>query len=339
MKRDVRAQLWATAIALCLFAFVAGAAGNRARISGGSVNVIPDFLAVGPQGISTDGGIILVNSNLTLATADRCIIGPSGDTLCGDNGGFYVGNTGSRRIQCASGAGCDLGTNARRFGNVFANYYEAVALSGNNALGVMSNGARVDFGGGASDYATSDGTIVTFAGPLASASTASATSYTGTGTTGTPASGTGITASATSQIKTWVHKVTVINTALAAAATTDVTLHVTPVNTRIVRVIAEVNTVFTGGALSAMTITCGNSAGGNQYLLSNSVLAAKNCWGDVAAEMGAGLLSATTADFGTVAADIPAAITVQCRFTCTGANCSAATQGTVTFYVEGVTYP
>lgn len=157
--------------------------------------------------------------------------------------------------------------------------------------------------------------------------------------TGTAASGTGITANTTSAIRNWLHKVTVINTALAAAATSDVTLHVTPVNTRIIRVVADVTQVFTGGALTAVTVMCGNAAGGNQYLLANSVFTATNTWGDVVAEMGAGLVDATRADFGTVAAGVPGAITVQCRFTCTTANCNAATQGSVTFYVEGVTYP
>lgn len=39
--------------------------------------------------------------------------------------------------------------------------------AGANGLAVSTNGARVDFGAGASDYATSDGTTVTFAGPIA----------------------------------------------------------------------------------------------------------------------------------------------------------------------------
>lgn len=42
--------------------------------------------------------------------------------------------------------------------------------SGTNAITLTTNGARVDFGAGASDYATSDGTTVTFAGPTSSAS-------------------------------------------------------------------------------------------------------------------------------------------------------------------------
>lgn len=156
---------------------------------------------------------------------------------------------------------------------------------------------------------------------------------------GTAGSGTGITAVKSGVVRNFVDKVTVINTAMTAAATTDVTIWTTPVNTRLVRIVAEVTQVFTGGALSAVTITCGKSAGTNEYLLSNSVFTAQNTWGDNFAEIGAGLLSATVADMGTPAAGIPGAIAISCRFTCTGANCNAATQGSITFEVEGVAYP
>jgi hypothetical protein len=162
--------------------------------------------------------------------------------------------------------------------------------------------------------------------------------YLNTATVGTAASGTGVTANYSGASPYWLHKVTITNAAMTAAATTDITIEVTPTNSAIRRVVADVTQVFTGGALSAVTVTCGNAAGGNQYLLSNSFFTAQNVWGDVAAEIGAGLLSATIADFGTASAGTNGAITVSCRFTCTGANCNAATQGSATFYTEGVTY-
>lgn len=164
--------------------------------------------------------------------------------------------------------------------------------------------------------------------------------YQNLATVGTAASGTGVTAVYSGADRSFVHKVTVINTAMTAAATTDITIAVTPSNTRINRVTANVTQVFTGGALTAVTVQCGNSAGGTQYLLANSVFTAQNTWGDnnPASEIGAALTPATLADFGTSAAGVPGAITVSCRFTCTTANCSAATQGSVTFYVEGVSY-
>jgi hypothetical protein len=162
--------------------------------------------------------------------------------------------------------------------------------------------------------------------------------YQNLATVGTAASGTGITAVYSGAVRRFVHKVTVTNAAMTAAGTTDITLAVTPTNARIERVLAEVTQVFSGGALSAVAVTCGKSAGGNEYLLSHSQLSATGAFGDVVAEMGAGLVSATLADMGTVSAGVPGAITVQCRYTCTGANCNAATQGSTTYYVEGVVY-
>lgn len=46
--------------------------------------------------------------------------------------------------------------------------FSSNAASGANGLAFTTNGARFDFGSGASDYASSDGTTVTFAGPIAS---------------------------------------------------------------------------------------------------------------------------------------------------------------------------
>lgn len=269
------------------------------------------------------------------------------------------------RMRCAS---CSLlpagatGSDLTLTGTSTAVKFSSTAGSGSNGFENTVNGARVDFGAGANDYASSDGTAVTFAGgvnvpagqrlgyegntqgfvsdgvTVTSGRPVASTNFFNTSSTGTPASGTGITANYTSAVRHFVHKVTVTNAAMAAAATTTITLHATPVNTRIIRVLDEVTQVFTGGALSAVTVVCGSTAGGNEYLLSHSVLSATGAFGDVVAEMGAGVVSSTLADFGTVATGVPGAITVQCRFTCTGANCNAATQGSATFYVEGVTY-
>jgi hypothetical protein len=51
-------------------------------------------------------------------------------------------------------------------GSATAPAFSSTAASGSNAFGVTTNGARVDFGAGANDYASSDGTTVTFAGPI-----------------------------------------------------------------------------------------------------------------------------------------------------------------------------
>lgn len=49
--------------------------------------------------------------------------------------------------------------------------------SGNNAVAVSTNGARVDFGAGANDYCSSDGTTVTYAGPLAATAASGSTAF------------------------------------------------------------------------------------------------------------------------------------------------------------------
>ena len=57
--------------------------------------------------------------------------------------------------------------------------------------------------------------------------------------------------------------------------------------------------------------------------------------GDVAAEVGVNLVPATWADI----PSMTATTTIICRFTATTANVVAATAGSVTFYIEEVTYP
>jgi len=48
--------------------------------------------------------------------------------------------------------------------------FTATVATGNNGLACQQNGCRFDFGAGASDYASSDGTTVTFAGPVGATS-------------------------------------------------------------------------------------------------------------------------------------------------------------------------
>lgn len=62
--------------------------------------------------------------------------------------------------------------------------FVSTQASGSDAFKVTTNGARWHFGAGASDYASSDGTTVTFAGPLASASSIQGSSLIATGASG-----------------------------------------------------------------------------------------------------------------------------------------------------------
>jgi hypothetical protein len=154
---------------------------------------------------------------------------------------------------------------------------------------------------------------------------------------GTAGSGTGITTGRTAALQHYVHKITVARTALTAAATTqDVTIWTVPAKTRVLRMVEDVTAAFddAAGPISAVTTTCGTSAGGAQYLASGSVFSV-NTLGDVAAEIGAGLTSATVADI----PSFSATTAIQCRWTSTGGNLSTLTTGSSDFYIEAVTYP
>jgi hypothetical protein len=143
---------------------------------------------------------------------------------------------------------------------------------------------------------------------------------------GTPASGTGITGADTEIARHAVHKITVSYVAAQAAATTkDITLWTLPAKTRVLRVVADVTTKFIGGAIAAMTLEVGRTAGGNQYVLAADVFSAAVVLGNAQGFLVDQIWTTTTP--------------VMARWTATGANTSALTQGSVDFYIEVCTYP
>lgn len=154
---------------------------------------------------------------------------------------------------------------------------------------------------------------------------------------GTAGSGTGYTTNETAQVVHQVHKITVARTALTAAATTeDETIWTVPAKTRVMRVIVDVTAAFddAAGPITAVTIQCGPSAGSATYVPATSVFTV-NTIGDVAAEIGTALTSATIADI----PSFSATTAISCRFTSTGGNLSTLTTGSATFYIEHMVYP
>jgi hypothetical protein len=156
------------------------------------------------------------------------------------------------------------------------------------------------------------------------------------GAIGTAGSGTGFSTIKSGLLRSVVQKITVARTALTAAATTqDLTIWTIPAKTRLSRVIADVTAAFddAAGPISAVTMTCGKTAGGAEYLVSGSVFTTTTL-GDATAEVGASL--------NTYFGDLPswsATTAVQCRFTSTGGNLSTLTTGSVTYYLEWIVYP
>lgn len=124
----------------------------------------------------------------------------------------------------------------------------------------------------------------------------------------------------------------------AAALTADATIATLPAKVRLTGIIADVTTAFTGGAVTAATMTCGKTAGGNEYIVSFNVFAAAILIGDADAELGASITRAGSIQGG----DLPSwtvTTAVQCRLTTTDANTSALTAGTVVYYLIAETMP
>lgn len=161
--------------------------------------------------------------------------------------------------------------------------------------------------------------------------------YSNNSLAGVAGSGTGYTTDETALARTFVHKITITRAALTAAATTeDETPWTLPAKTRLTRVVIDVTQAFddAAGPISAVTVQCGPSAGSTAYVPATSVFTV-NTIGDVAAEIGASLLSATVADI----PSFSSTTAISCRFTSTGGNLSTLTTGSATFYIEGTVFP
>ncbi len=313
---------------------IASVAVGQNLISGGSsAGGVSGVTVVAP--LHNDGGSLgmtaasAISSGYLTSTAGLLVV---------DAGIVVIGAGSGVNIQGASAAGDAIlvsgaGGNVRMTTNsTFSNsgagangiaflatngYFYSGAASGNQGFTCATEGCRFD---------TGPDTRITECGTSQCLTN---------NTNGTAGSGTGITMVARSALVPFVHKITVAETALTAAATTqDVTIWTVPAKAQIERVIAETTTGFTGGSVSAMTVMCGPAAGSNAYLLAGSVFTA-TLLGDVVAEMGAGVLSATLADIpsfsGTTA--------LSCRFTSTNDNVVNATAGSTTFYVQGSVFP
>lgn len=136
--------------------------------------------------------------------------------------------------------------------------------SGSNAVAVITNGARIDFGAGASDYASSDGTTVTYAGPLTATGLLSATGAAGDVTLG----GGDLTSSLATQtfniisaLNAATASATVAAITLAPSATLDANDLVVEINsaagTSLLSVDLEGDVLVTGSITSGSTLTRG----------------------------------------------------------------------------------
>ena len=164
----------------------------------------------------------------------------------------------------------------------------------------------------------------------------------------TAGSGTGITVDTAGEIRQEVYKVTVAYTNFIANATTaDVTLATLPAKTFATHLLADLVTPFVCAAVcttATLSMTCGTSAGGNQYLLTFDLDAAAAVFGDAAAELGASINPATVPTINGALGSWASTATAQCRVTSavgevgngTATNFNA---GSLTFYLTTVKMP
>jgi polygalacturonase len=155
---------------------------------------------------------------------------------------------------------------------------------------------------------------------------------------GTSASATGVTTNAAAELRTFVQKVTVTEAALTDADTSQaVTIWTAPAKTRILRVIADVTTTFTGGGTTACTLQVGISGGdADAYIVASNVFASAVTLGIVEADLGVALSNSGSGagafpNFGGTQA-------IAAQFDTTTANVGDLTTGSVTFYIEYATY-
>lgn len=156
-----------------------------------------------------------------------------------------------------------------------------------------------------------------------------------------PGSGTGVTVSDGAYSGRLTYKVTVDYTALAAAAlTADKVIATLPAKTRLVSIIADTTTPYSGGAVSAATLVVGKTTGGNEYLVSHDVKTAAITAGLVDGDLGTSINRANAIQGGDLTSTMWAGTTaISVRLTTVTANTNALTAGSTTYYITTEVMP
>ncbi len=134
---------------------------------------------------------------------------------------------------------------------------------------------------------------------------------------------------------------------IAAGVTADVTLGTLPAKTFLTHALAAVTTPFVcAGTCTTATLsmTCGNAAGGNQYLLSFDVDAAAAQFGDGFAELGTALEPAGATTLNGALGSWASTSAVTCRLTSGTGNlgdgmATNLNAGSITFYLTTLKLP
>lgn len=152
----------------------------------------------------------------------------------------------------------------------------------------------------------------------------------------TAGSGTGVTVVDQGSLRNQVYVVTVDYTALSAAATSATKVIGTlPAGAKIVGMIADTTTEYTGGTTSAGTLIVGISGGDTDaFLASHDIFTAAIVAGDADAELGASIIRSAAVSGGYI--NWSATTDILVTLALTGDNTENLTQGSTTYYIETV---
>lgn len=149
----------------------------------------------------------------------------------------------------------------------------------------------------------------------------------------TPGSGTGLTVVNSGEVRRQTYKVTVTNAAFSAAAkTADVTLATLTAKSRLVGIVMDVTSTFSGGGETVASMKVGSSAGAADILAASDVFTAAARFGLLDADLGTAMVRSAAIQGGFLPSWTTTTI-ISARLTTTTNNTSGLTQGSATFYL------
>lgn len=144
----------------------------------------------------------------------------------------------------------------------------------------------------------------------------------------------GYTLNDSGSVRRLTYKATTTFTWFSTAGTTaDKTLCTLPAKARIVAVYADTTIKYVGGAVATCTLKLGSTVGGAQILAVHDVFTAAVTKGLADADLGSSMTRAAAIQGGFLPS-FTATTTVTAEMITTGANVSALTQGSTTWYIE-----
>ena len=152
----------------------------------------------------------------------------------------------------------------------------------------------------------------------------------------TVGSGTGLTVNDAGSLRSQIYKATLDFSGLSAAALTAThTIATLPAGMKIVGMIADTTTVYTGGATSDADLIVGILSGDEDgFIVTHDVDGGTVTMGDAAGVLGDFLNNALNVSGGRM--DWTGTTVISVKLTTVGANTDALTQGSTTYYIETV---